>query len=65
MSSPAQKVSRCSSCEAEIIFLWTRKCRAIPVDAATVKLGDQLFDASKHITHFATCPNAAKHRTAR
>lgn len=52
----------CRSCGAPIVFLKTRKDRRIPVDAGTVKLGDKDFDHTRHISHFATCPLAGRHR---
>jgi hypothetical protein len=52
----------CRSCSAPIVWLRTVAGKAMPVDSATVKDVDQLFDSSKHRSHFATCPNAKKHR---
>jgi hypothetical protein len=35
----------------------------MPVDAHTFDRKDGLvFQPDKHLSHFATCPNAAKHR---
>lgn len=57
-------VKRCRSCGGEIIWLWTSNGKRMPVDADSVGCGHQLFDpANGHMTHFATCPNAARHRS--
>jgi len=34
----------------------------MPVDADSVSEGDTVFNSKEHISHFATCPNATKHR---
>jgi hypothetical protein len=36
----------------------------MPVDVADSKFetGDSEYDPTRHVSHFATCPNAAKHR---
>jgi hypothetical protein len=52
----------CRSCGAAIVFLRTKGGKSIPVNAATVKPGEQVFDAEIHRTHFADCPNAKQHR---
>ena len=55
----------CRSCGAEIRFLKTHSGATMPVNAETVEPGDELFDYKRHISHFATCPDAAKHRSRR
>jgi hypothetical protein len=45
-----------------MIFLHSRAGRTVPVDAATVKPGDVEFDHTRHVSHFATCPQAARFR---
>jgi hypothetical protein len=55
-------IMQCSSCGAEIIFLKTAKEKAMPVDyLSTIKQGD-VFDHTKHTSHFATCPDAQRFR---
>lgn len=54
-------ILKCRSCNAPIVFLKTAKEKTIPVNAETVKPDDKLYDAKfGHISHFATCPDAAK-----
>lgn len=57
-----RRITRCSSCRARIVFLYTESGAKMPVDADTVSPGDEQFDAQKHISHFADCPAAANHR---
>jgi hypothetical protein len=59
-------VRQCSSCHADIVWLLTAKGKRMPVDAATVKPGDYLFEPNgEHVSHFATCPSAQQHRRGR
>lgn len=58
-------VQLCDSCRAEIVWLVTVNRKHMPVNAETVSDGDRIFDASKHTSHFATCPNAHRHRKPR
>lgn len=59
-------ITSCRGCDAQIVFL--RKPREDgslaphPVDAATVKPGDVLFDSERHTSHFDTCPEAWRFR---
>lgn len=63
MNSPQKKTSRCRSCSAEIVWLKTSNGRNMPADADTVPAGATVFDGSAGmVSHFATCPNASKHR---
>jgi hypothetical protein len=55
----------CRSCSARLKWLKTAAGRMMPVDFDTVAEGDAVFDPAKHRSHFATCPNAAKHRRPR
>jgi hypothetical protein len=55
-------VTNCRSCDAKIVWLKTAKGKSMPVDAATVEEGDELFDHKRHVSHFATCPDAARYR---
>jgi len=55
-------MAKCRSCKADIVWLKTEQGRHIPINADTVSKGDKIFDFNKHKAHFATCPDAAKHR---
>jgi len=61
--------TQCKSCGAKIIFMKTNTEKYIPVDFSSVDnhkiIAVDIFDPKKHISHFATCPNAAKHRKLR
>jgi hypothetical protein len=61
----AQRIRRCRSCSAAIIWLTTTSGKAMPVDADSVKADDTTFDHARHVSHFATCPNATHHRRQR
>lgn len=52
----------CRSCGKEIVWMKTVNGKNIPVDAETAETGDDMFDAQRHTTHFATCPQADQHR---
>lgn len=60
-----KRIVRCKSCRAQIIWLPTEAGRAMPIDADTVAPGDEEYEPGKHVSHFATCPNAAQHRKPR
>lgn len=60
-----RRIVRCRTCQARIIFLETNKGNRMPVDAYTVEADDELFDPSRHTSHFAVCPGADKHRRPR
>ena len=57
-----RRIKRCRSCNAKIIWLLTKNLKNIPVDADTVKPDETEFDRERHVSHFATCPNADQHR---
>lgn len=57
-----ERLYRCKDCKAPIIWLKTAAGANMPADAETVGVGDQQFDRTKHVSHFGTCPNAAKFR---
>jgi hypothetical protein len=61
----AARIEECKSCGKQIVFIATRKGSTMPIDATTYEIGDEYFDKEKHVSHFATCPNAAKHRRSR
>lgn len=72
-------MSRCRSCAAEIIWAHTTAGKSIPLDALPVTGGNiELVDGVAHVasqavlsidpmyvSHFATCPDAAEHRSKR
>jgi hypothetical protein len=57
-----RRIVRCRSCRAMIIWFKTEAGRNMPVDADTVKPEDEEYEPPRHISHFATCPNADQHR---
>lgn len=68
-------MATCSSCGAEIIWTVTAAGKRMPVDAKPEKRvairpndSDPLTPLSRvvdvFVSHFATCPNAARHRSA-
>lgn len=59
-----RRITRCKTqgCNARIIFLETSSGKRMPVDADTVEPDDELFDPSKHTSHFANCVGAESHR---
>lgn len=62
----------CSSCGAAILWTETEQGRPMPVDATPTGKGIALIPLADgrtrsrvidvYVSHFATCPNAAKHR---
>ena len=60
-----RRITRCRSCHARIIWFTTAAGKNMPVDADTVEADDTDLDLSRHSSHFATCPNADKHRKSR
>lgn len=71
------KIDRCTSCRAPIEWAWTDKGKRIPLDVGEVSGGNlQPFETfggklivrvvhslhGSRRSHFATCPDAAKHR---
>lgn len=57
-----RRIVRCNSCRAKIIWFKTAAGKNMPVDEHTVGPDDQEYDPPRHVSHFATCPNADKHR---
>ena len=60
-----RRITPCKACRARIIWLKTASGKNMPVDADTVRPADEIYDAAKHISHFATCPAAEKFRKPR
>lgn len=57
-----RRITRCGSCRARIIWLLTPAGKRMPVDADSVEPEDDAFEFGKHVSHFATCPDAGKWR---
>ncbi len=57
-----RRIVRCRSCRARIIWFKTAAGKNMPVDADTVEPEDLELDLDRHVSHFATCPNANQHR---
>lgn len=62
MAREYEHIQHCRSCGAAIVFLRTRKGKLMPVDAETVDHDEYQFQHGKHRAHFATCPEADRHR---
>lgn len=61
-------ITECRSCKASIVWLWTKNDKKAPVNADSLAVTDDKlteFDPKRHISHFATCPNAARYRKPR
>ena len=52
----------CRTCGAMIVWLRTRNDKWNPVDASTVAIGDKAYEHGRHISHYATCPQAKQWR---
>lgn len=58
-----RRITRCRSCRAQIIFLPTTAAgKSMPVNADTVAPSDAEYVPDRHISHFATCPDAKAFR---
>lgn len=64
--SHERRIVRCKAkgCNAKI-FLETGSGKQMPCDADTVEPADQVFDSSKHTSHFSQCVAADKFRKPR
>ena len=60
-----RRITRCRSCRARIIWFKTDSGKNMPVDADTVEPEDDELDLERHVSHFANCPQADKHRRRR
>lgn len=73
-------MKKCDSCNAAIIWAYTAAGKRMPLDAAVSEHGTIMLDGKgvasvvdlfnkaagdRYVSHFATCPNASKHRKAR
>ena len=59
------RIKPCRSCGADVIFISTRAGKSMPINADTARPEDELFDHTRHKSHFSTCPKADKHRNPR
>lgn len=51
-----RRIVRCKACQARIVFLQSPNSDSkVPVDADTVEPQDEIYDASRHESHFRTC----------
>lgn len=55
----------CKSCGRIIAWLKTASGKNMPVDVETVQPTDDIFNPQRHVSHFATCPQADQHRSRR
>jgi predicted RNA-binding Zn-ribbon protein involved in translation (DUF1610 family) len=60
-----KRIVRCRSCRAQIIWFKTEAGAKMPVDALTVEPEDTELDLERHVSHFASCPEAGKWRRPR
>lgn len=51
---------RCTSCGAAVLWIRTPKGARMPLSVATIRTDES--GRRWALTHFADCPNAAKHR---
>ena len=65
LAAHEMRIARCRSCNAKIIWFKTAAGKNMPVDADTVEPEDRSLDLTRHQSHFASCPNADKHRRPR
>jgi len=59
--------TKCSGCDALIVWFRTETGKRMPVNAETTKPTDAAhqLDLSRHVSHFSTCPAADQFRRAR
>lgn len=69
-------MSSCRTCGADIIWVETPSGRSMPLDAQPTEIGnieingdsirfvkrDRNATTPRYVSHFSTCPDAAKHR---
>ncbi len=58
-----KSLQRCKSCGAAIVYLSSREGGLTPVDASSAEPADDVYDHTRHVNHFATCPVAMAHRS--
>jgi hypothetical protein len=59
--------TRCRSCSALIVWFKTAAGKRMPVDESSTQPTDaeHQLDLKRHVSHFSTCPDAAKFRGPR
>ena len=62
---PHEELSLCRSCHAPIVWLTMPSGKKNPANADTVEPGDEFFVWGKHVSHFATCEQAAEWRKSK
>ena len=50
------ETKNCRSCGAAIVWMKTGKGKLMPVNADSVRPGDETYTPGIHVSHFATCP---------
>ena len=66
----ASTLNKCQSCKAYIVWVLTKNGKSMPIDYTESPEHNQMFpitpplvfDSSKMVSHFATCPDAKKFR---
>lgn len=58
---------QCTSCGADVVWFNTKAGKRMPVDESSTRSTDAAhqLDLSRHVSHFATCPQAGQHRRPR
>jgi len=58
---------QCMSCGADIVWFRTKSGKRMPVDERSTEPTDRedQLNLQRHVSHFATCPNASQHRSER
>jgi hypothetical protein len=59
---PVGQITHCRSCGAQIIFLRMPSGKLHPTNSETVEEDEVDFVWGKHVSHFATCPEADRWR---
>lgn len=60
------KVTKCSKCGSEIVFLLTKNRKRMPVDVSSITDPTaEEYDHETMTSHFATCPQAKHFRRRR
>ena len=64
--APVGTPTHCGSCGDSIVWLMTgNPGKRMPVNAETVSQGDLIYERGRHVSHFATCRFADRHRKPR
>ncbi len=63
--APSGGHGKCRSCEAPVVWFKTDAGKNIPINAQTVLPEDTRLELPRHVSHFATCPDAGEFRKPR